>query len=161
MTNLDIRLARPDDRQDLIELLWRASLAWDVVRQDLLDNPELIDVDPEMIARNQIFVAERAGRILGFATIVPRENNDGEGEGNDAELEGIFVEPADWRKGIGMALLHQIEREAQAWGANRLHVVASPNVEGFYLAAGFTQTAEQRMPFGPNGLVMVKPVPSR
>jgi GNAT superfamily N-acetyltransferase len=161
MTNLDIRLARPDDRQDLIELLWRASLAWDVVRQDLLDNPELIDVDPEMIARNQIFVAERAGRIVGFATIVPRENNDGEGEGNDAELEGIFVEPADWRKGIGMALLHQIEREAQAWGANRLHVVASPNVEGFYLAAGFIQTAEQQMPFGPNGLVMVKPVPPR
>ncbi len=161
MTNLDIRLARPDDRQDLIELLWRASLAWDVVRQDLLDNPELIGVDPEMIARNQIFVAERAGRIVGFATIVPRENNDGEGEGNDAELEGIFVEPADWRRGIGMALLHQIEREAQAWGANRLHVVASPNVEGFYLAAGFTQTAEQQMPFGPNSLVMVKPVPPR
>lgn len=159
MTELDIRLARADDRQDLIELLWRASLAWDVVRQDLLDNPEVIDVDPEMIARNQVFVAERGGRIVGFATIVPRESNNGAGEGNDAELEGIFVEPADWRQGIGMALLHQIEREAQAWGANRLHVVASPNVEGFYNAAGFTRIGEQTMPFGPNGLVMVKPVP--
>lgn len=160
MTDLDIRLARADDRQDLIDLLWRASLAWDVVRQDLLDNPEVINVDPEMIARGQVFVAERAGRVVGFATIVPRETNDGEGEGNDAELEGIFVEPAEWRKGIGMALLHQIEREARAWGANRLHVVASPNVEGFYVAAGFTQTREQKMPFGPNGLVMVKPVRS-
>ena len=159
MSELDIRLARADDRQDLIELLWRASLAWDVVRQDLLDNPEVIDVDTEMIARNQVFVAERGGRIVGFATIVPRESNDGAGEGNDAELEGIFVEPADWRKGIGLALLHQIEREAQAWRANRLHVVASPNVEGFYTAAGFTRVGEQKMPFGPNGLVMVKPVP--
>jgi GNAT superfamily N-acetyltransferase len=158
MTDLDIRLARADDRQDLIELLWRASLAWDVVRQDLLDNPEVIDVDPEMIARNQVFVAEWNGRIVGFATIIPRETNDGEGEGHDAELEGIFVEPSDWRKGIGIALLRQIEREAQAWGANRLHVVASPNVEGFYVAAGFTQTGEQKMPFGPNGVVMVKPV---
>jgi GNAT superfamily N-acetyltransferase len=120
MTDLDIRLARADDRQDLIELLWRASLAWDVVRQDLLDNPEVIDVDPEMIARNQVFVAEWNGRIVGFATIIPRETNDGEGEGHDAELEGIFVEPSDWRKGIGIALLRQIEREAQAWGANRL-----------------------------------------
>jgi len=55
MSRLDIRLARADDRQDLIDLLWRASLAWDVVRQDLLDNPDLIDVDPEMIARNQVF----------------------------------------------------------------------------------------------------------
>jgi GNAT superfamily N-acetyltransferase len=142
----------------LIELLWRASLAWDVVRQDLLDNPEVIDLDPEMIARNQVFVAERGGRTVGFATILPRESSDGGGEGNDAELEGIFVEPAEWRKGIGMALLHQIEREAQAWGANRLHVVASPNVEGFYIAAGFTRVGEQKMPFGPNGLLMVKPV---
>jgi N-acetylglutamate synthase-like GNAT family acetyltransferase len=151
MTALDIRLARADDRQDLIDLLWRASLAWHVVRQDLLDNPEVIDVDPEMIACNQIFVAEQGERVVGFATIVPRE-------GNDAELEGIFVEPSEWRKGIGKALLRQIEREAQAWRANRLHVVASPNVEGFYMAAGFTRTGEQKMPFGPNGLVMVKPV---
>jgi GNAT superfamily N-acetyltransferase len=158
MTGLDIRLARADDRQDLIDLLWRASLAWDVVRQDLLDNPDVIDVDPEMIARNQVFVAERAGRIVGFATIVPRESGDGEAEGQDAELEGIFVEPSDWRRGIGTALMHQIEREAQAWGANRLHVVASPNVEGFYVAAGFTRTGEQKMTFGPNGLVMAKAV---
>ncbi len=149
--SLDIRLARADDRQDLIDLLWRASLSWEVVRQDLLDNPELIDVDPEMIARNQVFVAEDGDRIVGFATIVPRE-------GDDAELDGIFVEPSEWRKGIGMALLRQIEREAQAWGANRLHVTAGANVEGFYLAAGFTKTGEQRMTFGPNGLLMVKPV---
>jgi GNAT superfamily N-acetyltransferase len=161
VTDPDIRLARADDRQGLVELLWRASLAWDVVRQDLLDNPELIDVDPEMIARNQVFVAEQAGRMVGFATIVPRESDDGESEGDDAELEGIFVEPSDWRRGIGTALLRQIEREARAWGANRLHVVASPNVEGFYVAAGFTRTGEQKMPFGPNGLLMVKPVPPR
>ena len=159
MSTLDIRVARADDRQDLIGLLWRASLAWEVVRRDLLDNPDVIDVNPEMIARNQIFVAERGGRILGFATIIPCEGDDTASEGNDAELEGIFVEPAEWRKGIGLALLHQIEREAQAWGANRLHVVASPNVEGFYVAAGFTQTAERQMPFGPNGLVMVKAIP--
>lgn len=151
MSALDIRLARPDDRQDMIDLLWRASLAWDVVRQDLLDHPEVIDVDQDMIARNQIFVAERGERIVGFATIVPRE-------GNDAELEGIFVEPSEWRQGIGMALLHQIEREALAWGANRLHVLASPNVVGFYKAGGFTATGEQKMQFGPAAIVMVRPV---
>lgn len=151
MSALDIRLANPGDRQELIDLLWRASLVWDVVRQDLLDHPEVVDVDPAMIARNQIFVAQLGDRIVGFATIVPRE-------GNDAELDGIFVEPAEWRKGIGMTLMHQIEREAQAWGANRLHVLASPNVEAFYLAAGFTATGEQKMRFGPNAVVMVKPV---
>lgn len=158
MSSLDIRLARPDDRQDLIDLLWRASLTWDAVRQDLLANPDVIDLDPEMIARNQVFVAEEADQIVGFATIVPRRSEDGESEGNDAELEGIFVEPSQWRRGIGRTLLQQIEREARAWGASRLHVVASPIVEGFYTAAGFTRTGEQRMQFGPNGLLMVKPI---
>ncbi|RYE10391.1 MAG: GNAT family N-acetyltransferase [Hyphomicrobiales bacterium] len=148
---LDIRLANPGDRQELIDLLWRASLAWEVVRQELLDHPEVVDVDPELIARNQIFVAQRGDRIVGFATIVPHE-------GNDAELDGIFVEPSAWRQGIGMALMHQIEREAKAWSANRLHVLASPNVVGFYTAAGFERTGEQKMRFGPAAIVMVKPV---
>ncbi len=152
MSNLDIRLATAGDRQELIDLLWRASLTWETVRQDLLDHPELIDVDQEMIARNQVFIAARADRIVGFATIIPRE-------GNDAELEGIFVEPSEWRQGIGAALLRQIEREAQAWGANRLHVLASPNVEAFYLAGGFERIGEQKMRFGPAAIVMVKPVP--
>lgn len=151
--SVDIRLARADDRQDLVALLWRSALSWEAVRQDLLDNPELVDVDPELIARNQVFVAAEGGRILGFATIVPHE-------GDDAELDGIFVEPSAWRRGIGTALLRQIEREARAWGANRLHVTAGANAEGFYAANGFTRTGEQRMTFGPNGLVMVKPVPA-
>ncbi|HZY67427.1 MAG TPA: GNAT family N-acetyltransferase [Devosia sp.] len=158
---VDIRLARADDRQALIDLLWRASLTWEVVRQDLLDRPEVIDVDPELIARNQVFVAEEGDEVLGFATIVPYPSEESGSEGDDAELEGIFVEPAHWRKGIGTALMEQIEREAEAWGANRLHVVASPNVEGFYQAAGFVRTGEKQMPFGPNGILMVRPVQPR
>ena len=153
MSDLDIRLARPDDRRDLIELQRRASLAieGEEVRQQLLDDPDIIDLDPEMIARNEVFVAEADGRVVGFATIIAHD-------GNDAELEGIFVEPSEWRKGIGMALIHQIEREAKAWGANRLHVVANRRVEGFYKAAGFVVTGEARTQLGPIASLMVKPV---
>lgn len=151
MSDIDIRLARPDDRTGLIELQRRASLAseGDEVRQQLLDNPDLIDLDPEMIARNEVFVAETAGRVVGFATIMAHE-------GNDAELEGIFVEPRERRKGIGRALLHQIEREAVAWRANRLHVTASRNAETFYRQAGFVVTGETETPLGPLALLMVK-----
>lgn len=149
MSAVDIRLAAAGDRQEMIDLLWRASLAWEAVRQDLLDHPEVIDVDPQMIASGQVFAAERDGRIVGFATIVPHE-------GNEAELDGIFVEPAEWRHGIGAALLRRIEDEALAWGCRRLHVLASPNVEGFYIAAGFIRTGEQKMRFGPPAVVMLK-----
>lgn len=150
---LDIRLAQPDDRLKLIEVQRRASLAGNDgdVRQQLLDRPEIIDLDPAMIAANEVFVAQIGDRIVGFATIITHE-------GDDAELEGLFVEPSEWRKGIATALVHQIEREAAAWGTNRLHVLANRNVLGFYEAAGFTIVGEQKTELGPVGLLMVKPV---
>jgi GNAT superfamily N-acetyltransferase len=150
---LNVRLAQPDDRLKLIELQRRASLMWDDVREQLLERPELIDeaIPEEMIAGNQVFVAHRGEHIVGFATIVTHE-------GNDAELEGLFVEPAEWRKGIGTVLVRAIEREAQSWGANRLHVIANRNVRGFYEAAGFEVVGEQKTLLGPIALLMVKPV---
>ncbi len=54
--------------------------------------------------------------------------------------------------------MRAIEREAAAWGANRLHVLANQRVIGFYLSAGFTQIGEQVTDLGPVGLLMVKPV---
>lgn len=153
MTKLDIRLAQFDDRQDLIDLQRRASLAGydhDVVRQ-LRERPELIDLDAEMIARNQVFIAEEHGRIVGFATIITHE-------GDDAELEGIFVEPSEWRRGIGRRLVQAIEREAEAWGANRLHVIANPDATAFYEALGFTAIGRRKMLLGPEAPLMVKPV---
>ena len=95
MSQLDIRLAHPDDRLNLIELQRRASLAseTDEVRQMLIDDPGIIDLDEEMLANNEVFVAERGDRIVGFATIIAHD-------GNDAELEGLFVEPSEWRQGI-------------------------------------------------------------
>jgi GNAT superfamily N-acetyltransferase len=152
--SIDVRLAAPDDRLKLIELQRRASLAGnepEVVRQ-LLERPEIIDLDEEMLANNEVFVAERGKAVVGFATIVAHE-------GADAELEGIFVEPAAWRTGVGTALLHAIEREARAWGASRLHVTANRNALGFYLASGFTAVGETRTALGPMAVLMVKAVP--
>jgi GNAT superfamily N-acetyltransferase len=156
MSRLEIRMAHPDDRLNLIELQRRASMASEdeQVRQRLLDDPGLVDLDEEMLANNEVIVAEIGRRIVGFATIVADE-------GNDAELEGLFVEPTEWRRGIGTALVHAIEREAAAWGANRLHVLANQNALRFYEAAGFSKVGEKRTALGPMAAMMVKPVGGR
>jgi len=153
MSHLEIRIAHPDDRLNLIELQRRASLASETgdVRQMLIDDPSIIDLDEEMLANNEVFVAERGDRIVGFATIIAHE-------GNDAELEGLFVEPSEWRQGIATQLVHPVLREARAWGATRLHVMANPNVLGFYEANGFTRIGERKTQLGPMGILMVKPV---
>ncbi|MEQ1771599.1 MAG: GNAT family N-acetyltransferase [Devosia sp.] len=151
--SVEIRLARPDDRLDLIEVLRRASLAGSEpeVIETLRDNPEVMDVDAELIAANEVFVADEDGTVVGFATIIAHD-------GNDAELEGIFVEPSHWRRGIATALLHQIEREAAAWGATRLHVLAGQMALGFYRTTGFEKVGEQKTEFGPIAFLMVKTV---
>ena len=153
MSALEIRLARADDREKLIELQRRASLAGndDKVRHLLRERPELIDLAAEMIAGNQVFVAHRGGHLVGFATIVTHE-------GDDAELEGLFVEPAEWRKGVGTLLVRAILREATAWGANRLHVTANAEAVPFYRAQGFAVIGERASELGPMALLMARPV---
>ena len=153
MSGLDIRLARPDDRLKLIELQRRASLATETgeILQKLLEQPELFDIDDELIAGNQVFVAHRRGHIVGFATIVADEGNDG-------ELESLFVEPTEWRKGVGRALVQRIEREAINRGATRLRVVANEQAAAFYEAVGFSAIGEQVTPLVPLARVMVRAV---
>lgn len=149
---LDIRMAHPDDKLNLVELQRRASLAGysGEILQRLLEEPDLVDLDEEMLANNEVMVAEIGAKIVGFATIVAHD-------GNDAELEGLFVEPDHWRRGIGRALVHAIEREAIAWGATRLRVLANPNALDFYKAVGFVVLGEEKMRFG-LAYVMAKPV---
>ena len=153
MSGVAVRLARLEDRETLIALQWQASLASNPpeIVAELLARPEMIDLDAEWIGAGQVFVAERGSRIVGFAVIVPDE-------GNDAELDGIFVSPDAWRQGIGTLLLSRIEREAAAWGATRLRVAANPTAMGFYSENGFVITGTRTVPIGPPVAEMSKPV---
>ena len=153
---LDIRLAHPDDRPNLIELQRRASLVGETgdVLQRLLEEPGLIDIDEELLANNEVIVAEIGSTIVGFASFIAHD-------GNDAELDGMFVEPSHWRQGIGRALIEAVERELVAWHATRLRVVANPNALAFYKAVGFTIVGEEKTPLGPVAPVMAKAITGR
>ena len=52
----------------------------------------------EQITDGPVFVAERDGVIVGFATVLPR------GDGN-AELDALFVDPNLWKRGVGRLLV--------------------------------------------------------
>ncbi len=66
----------------------------------------------------------------------------------DAELYGLFVEPAAWRSAIGTRLVLTAERAAVGEGAVFLWVVASPRAEGFYVKCGFERIGEEQTRFG-------------
>ena len=148
--DLSIRLARPDDQTMLEALQWRASLGNPGDRDALLEHPDAIALPLEQIAAGGVFVAERDGRVAGFAAVLPRPDGG-------AELDALFVEPDLWKHGIGRRLVDHIADVARLSAAGFLHVVGNPHAEGFYLACGFRVTGTVETRFGV-GLAMRRPL---
>ena len=131
-----IRLARADEREGLEGLQRRASMALEEYRAHLEAHPDAVQLPAEQIANGQVFVAEEEGQVAGFAALV------------DGELDGLFVEPALWRRGIGRLLVEEAVHEARRQGRS-ITVVASPTALGFYQRCGFSTEGEEQTRFGP------------
>jgi GNAT superfamily N-acetyltransferase len=136
------RLAVPAERRALEDLQRRASLVWEEDRDALLANPDAIELPLEQITDGRTIVAENVGELLGFAVVLRRDDGD-------AELDGLFVDPTQWRHGIGRELLEQSERIAASEGAASLWVTANTRALGFYGACGFVTVGEVATRFRP------------
>lgn len=137
---LAIRLARPEEREELEALQRRASLALGQYNDQLEAHPDAIELPAEQIEGGGVIVAELGDRIVGFAAVVI----DDEG----AELDGLFVAPEHWRKGIGAALIDIAVHEARRQGLAMM-VVAEPSAREFYEKCGFTLEGPAETRFGP------------
>src|SRR5437773_5315247 len=131
---LTIRLARPEERDDLEALQRRASLANENDRPHLEAHPDAIHLPPAQIANGQVYVAELDGRIAGFAAVV------------GGELDGLYVEPELWRRGIGAALVDAATHRARRKGL-ALTVIANPNARDFYESCGVSLEGEVQTRF--------------
>jgi GNAT superfamily N-acetyltransferase len=134
--SLALRLARPEEHDELEELQRRASLELPEYRDQLIANPDAIHLPAAQIANGQVIVAEVDGEIAGFAAVV------------GGELDGLFVEPDLWGSGIGRALADAAAHEARKRGL-ALTVVANPRARRFYEHCGFTVEGEVETRFGP------------
>ena len=136
-----IRLARIEELGQLEELQRRASLALDEYREALLAHPDAIALPAGHIERGEVLVAEFDGRIAGFAVLLDRDST--------AEIDGLFVEPELWRRGIGSALVEEAVHAARARGLSLMTVVAGPAAKGFYERCGFSVEGAAKTRFGP------------
>ena len=132
---LTLRLARPEEHDALEDLQRRASLELPEYRDQLLDNPDAIYLPEGQIANGQVIVAELDGEIAGFAAVV------------GGELDGLFVEPDLWGRGIGRALADAATHEARNRGLT-LSVIANPRARRFYEHCGFSVEGEVQTRFG-------------
>jgi GNAT superfamily N-acetyltransferase len=132
---LTIRVAQPEEREQLEALQRRASLALPEYREQLQANPEAIHLPPAQVANGQVLVAELDGRLAGFAAVV------------GGELDGLFVEPDLWRRGIGTSLVDEATHEARRKGL-ALTVIANPSARDFYEHCGFSLEGQAQTRFG-------------
>ena len=133
---LTLRLARPEEHDELEELQRRASLELPEYRDQLIANPDAIYLPEGQIANGQVIVAEVGGETAGFAAVV------------GGELDGLFVEPDLWGRGIGRALADAATHEARNRGLT-LSVIANPRARPFYEHCGFSIEGEVQTRFGP------------
>ena len=91
------------------------------------------------IATKVVVVAERGNTISGFGQLDP-----------DAQaIEAIYVSPSAARKGIGSAILRELEHEAMSLLLPRLTLDASLNAQEFYAVHGYvsaTRTEHELRP---------------
>ena len=138
-----IRDAAPSERGELEALQRRASDVWEEYRADLAAHPDAIALAPELIAAGRVRVAVSGdGGVVGFAVVVPARDGA-------CELDGLFVEPAAMRGGVGRALVADAAERARAEGATRMSVVANPRAVGFYERVGFVAGEPAQTRFGP------------
>ncbi len=137
---LEVRPYGESDYQALQGLYRESSLSNRRYRAQLLARPDLLQLAAEDLRPDTVIVAISGEMIVGFAVVLPKA-------ADMAELDGLFVAPSHFGKGIGRVLADRAAQLARSRGARRLRVVGNPDALGFYLTVGFTLVGQEETLF--------------
>ncbi|MFC4061206.1 GNAT family N-acetyltransferase [Planomonospora corallina] len=127
-----LRTARPDEAETLSALALRSKAHWGYDEAFLAACRDELTLTPGRVTAARTVVAERDGRVLGFATL--------EGDPPRGELGMLFVEPDAIGTGVGRLLFAHAVATARGLGFTRLEIESDPYAEPFYLAMGAVRT---------------------
>ncbi len=135
---VEVRRARVQEAEALTGLAMRAKASWGYSPEFMEACRAELTMTPERLDAWTVWVAEEDGRIAGMIALSL--------QGDAAEVEDFFVEPAFQGRGVGSALMSRLLRVAADQGATSVEVDADPNAEPIYARFGFTTFA--RSPSG-------------
>ncbi len=124
-----VRTAVADDVPALAGIYRRASLSNDGDRPFLLAHPEALVFDDALVHDRRTRLALDGDTIVGFATtrIVAMT----------VELDDLFVDPDQQRRGIARQLVADAVDIVRALGVGHLEVTANGHAREFYESVGF------------------------
>ncbi|MDQ3364516.1 MAG: GNAT family N-acetyltransferase [Myxococcota bacterium] len=121
----------------LVVACWRTAYRG-VLPDEALDREDhaarVIRIEQRMRDGWTSYAAERGGRVTGLARLAARPAH-----GHDAELEGLYVDPAVQRTGVGRALLRHACTRLAAAGQRTLYIHTlrdNPGGRAFYERLG-------------------------
>jgi GNAT superfamily N-acetyltransferase len=128
---ITIRQARPEDADAISAVIVRAleianarDYPASVIDRNIANNTPAIIAS--RIANDTVLVGEICGRLCGTAGL------------NGDAVKGVFVAPDMHGRGVGGALLREIERLANRRNLDELRLQSSITAVGFYQRHGFT-----------------------
>lgn len=132
LSQISIRLARPQDRQKIIQLEKSAvrnlcQNSYDLTQIDVLTN----NIHRLRFNDEIVFVAEQNNSIIGFASLLSYRHI----------VRTLYVEPKFIHQQISSQLLTAIEREAIKHRINILKVTSSLAERAFYNSQGYREIA--------------------
>lgn len=123
-----IRPARPDEAAALAALAVRSKAHWPYPTAFIQRFARGLGLTAEVVAGNDVQVAEHHGGIVGFYTLLHR--------GPTAVLDDLWLEPREIGRGAGRVLFEHAAERAAASGASWLEWEAEPHAVGFYTRMG-------------------------
>lgn len=105
--------------------------------------PDLADVEGSFVALGGDFlVAEDGGRVVGMGGYRPNSLRQ-------AEVLRVRVHPAVRRRGVGRAVMAELEARAAIAGFSEMHLDTAtnqPEAVGFYNSLGYLQVGRETLP---------------
>jgi predicted N-acetyltransferase YhbS len=150
MTCSQIRPARAEEATGLAQLAVRATEhdGYDPVVMARL--APVLQINLALIAAGLVFVAEDVnGTVIGVVAFRPL------GPSGLFLLEGIFVEPAFMRRGVGRRLIETAAGYARKLGGCAIVIYANPTSAGFYARLGAIRIGTSPFVFSPDLLLPV------
>ncbi|MET4066841.1 GNAT superfamily N-acetyltransferase [Bradyrhizobium sp. S3.2.6] len=101
-----------------------------------------------MISANWVQVVEdRTSGVVGVVVVTPTALQ------GIAQLYGLYVDPAHWKRGIGRVLFGAAVARAKGIKAGALIITAEPSAEGFYSRMGAIRIGEGPFYFSPETIL--------
>ncbi|MBT3584040.1 MAG: GNAT family N-acetyltransferase [Halobacteriovoraceae bacterium] len=126
--DIQIEAAKLDEGPFLSELALRSKSIWDYSEDYLKDCRQALTVEVNTIVNWPVFVARRAGRELGFYSLMQVKG--------EPRLDNLWIEPQYIKCGVGSLLFKHSVDQAKKLGWTSFHIVADCYAEKFYQKFG-------------------------